>query len=217
MKRSLRRGLQTFLSPIGIIMAEISPVYPEVFSFLQNRRSVPAKTMTGPGPGETEIEALIKIATRVPDHGKIAPWRFVRYTPNYCQELGTRILERFEELNETVTDEMRVLERSRLTRVPVVIAVISSPKDHPKVPVWEQQLSAGASAMTLLSAANALGYDAQWLTEWYAFDPKLEKDFGVQSGEKLAGFIHIGTKTMPKTERERPDISKVYCTMDKRD
>ena len=197
-------------------MAEISPIHPEVFSFLQSRRSVPAKTMGGPGPTDQEVEALIKVASRVPDHGKIAPWRFIQYEPAYCEALGERILARYVELNGPVSDDIEQLERTRLTRVPVVIAVISAPRDHPKVPVWEQQLSAGAAAMTLLIAANALGYDAQWLTEWYAFDSELSADFGVGPSERLAGFIHMGTKTMPKTERDRPQLADIFSIMHSR-
>jgi len=191
----------------------IDPLHPEVFSFLQTRRSVPAKFMSGPGPDEFQIRALIEIASRVPDHGKIAPWRFVRYTPDYCVRLGERIVERFQQLNSESSDEMLSLERERFTRSPVVIALISSTRDHPKVPKWEQVLSAGAAGMNLLVAANALGFDAQWLSEWVAFDETLANDFGVLEGEKIAGFIHIGTKTMPKTERDRPNINDIFQTM----
>lgn len=194
-------------------MIDLNPEHPETFAFLQNRRSVPAKTMSGPGPNENEVHALIEIASRVPDHGKIAPWRFVQYGPEYCEKLGEMIEARFKELNTGYSDEILEIERGRFTRVPVVIAVISAPKDHPKVPQWEQVLSAGAAAMNLLTAANALGYDAQWLTEWVAFDDVLAPKFGVKPGEKIVGFIHIGTRQMPKTERDRPSINNVFSIM----
>ena len=195
-------------------MATITPEYPDTFTFLQQRRSVPAKTMEGPGPNAEEVLALIEIAARVPDHGKIAPWRFIQYGEEYCKKLGEMIEARFKEINSDYTDEILEVERGRFTRVPVVIGVISSPKDHPKVPEWEQVLSAGAAAMNLLTGANALGYDAQWLSEWVAFDAVLAPKFGVKPGEKIAGFIHIGTKQMPKTERDRPQINDVFSIME---
>ncbi|PCI03389.1 MAG: nitroreductase [Hyphomicrobiales bacterium] len=194
-------------------MSDLNPEHPETFAFLQNRRSVPAKTMSGPGPGENEVRALIEIASRVPDHGKIAPWHFVQYGPDYCVKLGEMIEARFKEINTGYSDGILEIERGRFTRVPVVIGVISAPKEHSKVPQWEQVLSAGAAAMNLLTGANALGYDAQWLTEWVAFDDVLAPKFGVKPGEKIAGFIHIGTKQMPKTERDRPQIDDVFSIM----
>lgn len=201
-------------------MTDLNPKHPETFAFLQNRRSVPAKTMSGPGPGENEVRALIEIASRVPDHGKIAPWRFIQYGPDYCVKLGEMIEARFKEVNTgfnneilEIEDEVLEIERGRFTRAPVVIAVISAPKNHPKVPEWEQVLSAGAAAMNLLTAANALGYDVQWLTEWVAFDDVLAPKFGVKPDEKIAGFVHIGTKQMPKTERDRPQIDDVFSIM----
>lgn len=169
--------------------------------------------MAGPGPSDDEVLELIKIASRVPDHGKLAPWKFVRYTPGYCVELGKKILAREIALNGQCSREAADIERNRFTRVPVVIGVISTAAQHAKIPVWEQQLSAGAAAMTLLIAANALGYDAQWLTEWYAFDDELKPEFGAADNERIAGFIHIGTRTMPKTERSRPEVSDIFVTM----
>ncbi|MFK5979353.1 MAG: nitroreductase [Rhizobiaceae bacterium] len=194
-------------------MTGLNPEYPETFAFLQNRRSVPAKAMSGPGPDENQVRALIEIASRVPDHGKIAPWRFVQYGADYCIKLGEMIEARFKELNAEYSNEILEIERGRFTRVPVVIGVISAPKVHPKVPEWEQVLSAGAATMNLLMAANALGYDAQWLTEWVAFDDVLAPRFGVNSGEKIAGFVHIGKKQMPKTERGRPQVDDVFSFM----
>lgn len=190
--------------------------FPEVIEFLQTRRSVPAKTMTpnGAGPDADEIRQMIAIASRVPDHGKIAPWRFIRYTPDYCRKLGEIVLDRAVALNPDTNAELREIEKNRFLRAPVVIGVISSPQDHPKVPGWEQILSSGAAAMNLLLAANALGWDAQWLTEWVAFDEKLAPHLGVRQGERMAGFIHIGTRTMPKTERDRPNIDDVFQVMD---
>ncbi len=185
--------------------------YSQVIEFMRNRRSVPAKTMSGPGPEDSEIAQMIEIASRVPDHGKIAPWRFRRYHPAYCEVLGEKFVARALELNPEMSEDLIEIERTRFTRVPVVIGIFSAPViDHPKVPVWEQQLSAGAAAMNLLIAANAFGWDAQWLTEWIAFDETLASALGVKPGEKIAGFVYIGTRTMPKTERDRPAIEEIY-------
>lgn len=182
----------------------------QVIEFMSNRRSVPAKTMSGPGPQEDEIRSMIAIASRVPDHGKIAPWRFQRYEHNYCKRLGELFLKRALEKEPDLNREMQEIERTRFSRVPVVIAVISAPRRHPKVPEWEQVLSAGAAAMSLLAAANAYGWDAQWLTEWVAYDESLATVLGVRSGERIAGFVYIGTRTMPKTDRDRPAIDDIY-------
>ncbi|MGI9402206.1 MAG: nitroreductase family protein [Rhizobiaceae bacterium] len=186
--------------------------YSEVLEFMTARRSVPAKTMSGPGPSEESIRKMIEIAARVPDHGKITPWRFQRYDPDYCRKLGGLFLRRALALNPDLSPDLQEIELTRFTRVPVVIAVLSAPRDHPKVPQWEQVLSAGAAAMNLLIAANAYGWDAQWLTEWIAFDEKLAEPLGVRRGERIAAFIYIGTRTMPKTERDRPKLEDIYST-----
>jgi nitroreductase len=188
--------------------------FPEVIEFMRTRRSVPAKTMSGPGPSEAEIRTMIEIASRVPDHGKLAPWRFIRYAPAYAEKLNAICLARAMERDPALPEELVAFERTRFTKVPVVIAIASRTQSHPKVPVWEQELSAGAAAMNLLIAANALGYDAQWLTEWVSFDEKLQPALGVKPGERLAGFVFIGTRTTPKTERDRPAISDVYTVME---
>ncbi|MCB1386918.1 MAG: nitroreductase [Nitratireductor sp.] len=182
---------------------------------MATRRSVPAKTMGGPGPSDMEIDAMARIAARIPDHGKIAPWRFIVYSDAAKARLGERILQRALENDPDLAQDMREIERTRLSRSPTVIGLISAPvRDHPKVPVWEQELSCGAAGLAWLIAANASGYDAQWLTEWIAFDEALAAELGCGAGERIAGFIHIGTRTMPKTERDRPDMAEVLSVME---
>jgi nitroreductase len=185
--------------------------FPEVLEFMRTRRSVPAKTMTGPGPSDAEVEAMIAIASRVPDHGKLAPWR---YSPAYCRKLNEICLARALERDPALPADLQAFEADRFTKVPVVIAIVSRAQEHPKIPQWEQLLSAGAAAYGLLIAANAHGYDAQWLTEWVAYDEKLAPALGVKPGEKLAGFIYAGTRTMPKTDRDRPGIGDIYSVME---
>jgi nitroreductase len=184
-----------------------------VIEFMKNRRSVPSKTMAGPGPDRDELAQIMQIAARVPDHGKIAPWRFVELSAKTRILIGEKIARRALERNPDMNEEALEFERLKLNRAPTVIALIFSPHDHPKVPVWEQELSCGAVGMNFLIAANAFGYDAQWLTEWMAFDPELGGLFDVREGERLAGFIHIGTRTMPKTDRERPDLAAIHTIL----
>jgi nitroreductase len=188
--------------------------FPEVLEFMRKRRSVPAKTMTGPGPGHAEVEAMIAIASRVPDHGKLAPWRFIRYAPGYCARLNELCLARALERDPALPADLRVFEANRFTKAPVVIAVISRTQVHPKIPEWEQLLSCGAATLALLIAANAHGFDAQWLTEWVAYDGELAPALGVKPGERLAGFVYVGTRTMPKTDRDRPSLADVYSVME---
>jgi nitroreductase len=181
-----------------------------VLDFMRARRSTPALQLGAPGPDEAQIREMVAIAARVPDHGKLAPWRFLHYTPQYCIELGriceTRALER----NGDMIEDLRKAERQRFTRAPVVIGIISRAGQHVKIPEWEQLLSAGAAAQNLLIAANAFGFDAQWITEWVAYDAAMAPALGARPGEKIVGFLHVGTRTMPKTERDRPRLEDVY-------
>lgn len=185
-----------------------------VLDFMRTRRSVPAKTMGGPGPDEAEILDMAKIASRIPDHGKIAPWRFIHYSEDAKLRLDKRIHERAREKYPDLSGEALQIEAGRMARSPTVIGLISAAVDHPKIPRWEQELSSGAAGLAWLIAANAHGYDAQWLTEWIAFDEVLSAELGCREGEKIAGFIHIGTRTAPKTERDRPDVETIFTRMD---
>ena len=187
---------------------------------MQTRRSVPAKTMAGPGPSDEEILEFISIAVRVPDHGKLTPWRFVSYSDAAKTRLGERLLVRATQLAMSdeqpapLSEQQQTIERTRFSRSPQVVVMFANQCEHPKVPQWEQVLSAGAAGMNLLIAANAYGYDAQWITEWYAYDETLASDLGARDGERIAGFFHFGTKTMPKTDRRRPQIADIFSIMD---
>lgn len=184
-----------------------------LLEFMRTRRSVPAKTMGGPGPSREEIRAMAQIAARVPDHGKLAPWRFVVYSAAARERLNRLVLERALALTPDLGEDLRQVETNRFNRSPVIVGLISAPREHPKVPIFEQELSCGASGLAWLIAANAHGYDAQWITEWIAFDLQLAPEFGCRPGERMAGFIHIGTRTVPKTDRDRPDIDSVLEEM----
>lgn len=177
--------------------------------FLLTRRSVLAPNLTEPGPNSEELETILTAATRVPDHKKLAPWRFIVFADQARAEFG-QILKQTYAQNEPDAGEIRLeTEAGRFLRTPMVIAVISSPVEKPGVPEWEQTLSAGAVCISLLNAASALGYSGQWITEWYAFDTKIHKEIGLTEAEKVAGFIYLGTASAPPKERDRPDISNL--------
>lgn len=181
----------------------------KLIDYLASRRSVPAFQMCEPGPDRAELEAILTLAMRVPDHGKLAPWRFVVYRGEERQRIGEELLKLALAKTPDLSDEMIAVERSRFTRAPVVVAVISTAALHAKIPEWEQVMSAGAVCLNLLMAANAHGYVSNWLSEWFAFDERAHGLLGVASGEKVAGFIHIGSTTFPITERPRPTLADV--------
>ncbi|CAN7420237.1 nitroreductase [Pararhizobium sp. LjRoot235] len=177
--------------------------------YLATRRSIPAFQMGGPGPGTAEIEEMLKLASRVPDHGKLAPWRFIVYRGEERVRISGELAKMALAAKPDLSEEMIKVENTRLTRAPVVVAVVSTAAPHFKVPEWEQVMSAGAVCLNLLMAVNAHGYASNWLTEWYAFDEKAYPLLGVQPGEKIAGFIHIGTPQVPPTERPRPALADI--------
>lgn len=183
----------------------------KLIDYLAVRRSIPAFQMSEPGPGRSEIEEALRLATRVPDHGKLAPWRFIVYRGDERARLGEELLKLALEAKPDLSEEMINVERNRFTRAPVVVAVISTAAPHVKIPEWEQQLSAGAVCLNLILAANALGYVANWLTEWFAYDQRAWPLLGVREGEKVAGFIHIGSSDFPPVERPRPDLAEIVC------
>lgn len=177
--------------------------------YLATRRSVPAFQMREPGPSRQELDDILKLAVRVPDHGKLAPWRFIVYRGDKRAEIGEALLKLALEAKPDLSAEMIDVERARFTRAPVVIAVISRAAPHGKIPEWEQVMSAGAVCLNLLMAANATGFVSNWLSEWFAFDQRAWPLLGINADEKVAGFIHIGSTDFPVTERPRPELADV--------
>ncbi|MEP1933268.1 MAG: nitroreductase [Roseibium sp.] len=190
-------------------MSSNTPGSPETLQFLRKRRSHPAVTMSAPGPDDAELADLLTIAARVPDHGKIAPWRFIVYSQANGEDIGKALLDLYEGQAGSLDAAQKEKELTRFTRAPVIVGVVSSAADHPKIPVWEQQLSVGAVCMNLITAAAAAGYASQWLTEWYSFDDEASRFLGTRIGERFAGFIHIGTATQSPVERPRPDVTEI--------
>ncbi|MDX3929430.1 MAG: nitroreductase [Shinella sp.] len=181
----------------------------KLIDYLSSRRSIPAFQMGDPGPGKAEIEGMLKLASRVPDHGKLAPWRFIVYRGGERERISAELAKIAIADRPDLSEEMVTVENTRFTRAPVVVAVVSTAAPHFKIPEWEQLMSAGAVCLNLLMAANAHGFASNWLTEWYAFDERAYPVLGVRPGEKVAGFIHIGTAQVPPTERPRPELSEI--------
>ena len=182
---------------------------PEALDLLKTRRSVKPVEMSGPGPAATEIDALLTIASRVPDHGKLTPWRFVVFEGEARLKAGEIIASAFKSKYPDATQDQLTFEQARLSRAPLVVAVVSRAAPHVKIPEWEQVLSAGAAAMNLVTAAHALDFAANWITEWYAYDRKVLDALGVAANEKIAGFVHIGRAAKPPEDRPRPPLADI--------
>jgi nitroreductase len=180
-----------------------------LIDYLATRRSMPAFQMREPGPSKEEIEKILTLASRVPDHGKLAPWRFIVFRGAERERISLELSKIAKADKPELSEEMIQVEETRLTRAPVVIAVVSKAGPHVKIPEWEQLMSAGAVCLNTLMAANALGYFSNWLTEWMAYDARAYPILGVKPGEKIAGFIHIGSTDFPVTERPRPELADI--------
>jgi nitroreductase len=183
---------------------------PDALELLTTRRSFKAVELKGPAPSAAEIDTLLTVASRVPDHGKLAPWRFIVLAGEARAAAGAAIAAAFKARYADAKPEQVDFERERLTRAPLVVAVVSRAGPHPKIPEWEQVLSAGAAAMNLVLAAHALGYGANWITEWYAYDRGVLDALGLAPHERIAGFIHIGRPSGPPPEdRPRPPLNDI--------
>jgi nitroreductase len=181
----------------------------ETITLLARRRSAPALALAEPGPTPEEIETILGIAARVPDHGKLAPWRFIVFASEGRDRAGAIVAEIFAKTNPAADASQLATERRRFSLAPLVIGVVSRAGPHQKIPEWEQVLSAGAVCMNLIVAANALGYASVWLTEWYAYDRAVLERLGVGSQEKIAGFVHIGRAPGPRDDRPRPVLADI--------
>ncbi|HWA90896.1 MAG TPA: nitroreductase [Rhizomicrobium sp.] len=181
---------------------------PGAIDLLLTRRSGSAKAMTGPGPDADQLRTILTAASRVPDHGKLFPWRFILFEGEARARFGEVLAECLKASEET-TEERLAMERGRFLRAPVVVGVISRVREGIPIPAWEQELSSGAACQTMLIAATALGFVANWLTEWPAFNPLVAERLGLQPGERVAGFVYIGKPVLPLEERVRPELDKL--------
>lgn len=180
---------------------------PDAMDLLLTRRSGSAKAMKAPGPSKSQIDDILRAGARAPDHGKLFPWRFIVFEGKGRERFG-EILAGVMEAEGERTKQVEE-ERGRLLRAPLVIGVISSAREQHKIPVWEQELSAGAVCQNILIAATTLGFVGNWLTEWYAYHPAVKEKMGLKPGERVAGFIYIGTPKDELEERPRPEMDKI--------
>ena len=182
---------------------------PAALELLLSRRSGSAKTMTAPGPSVEQLRVLLTAASRAPDHGKLFPWRFIVFEGDARARIGEMLAECLVASEPQISSERLDQERQRFLRAPVVIAVVSRVRESIPIPEWEQILSAGAVCQNLLIAAHAMGFVANWITEWCAYHPAVKERLGLKSGERIAGFIYIGTSSIALEERARPEIDKI--------
>lgn len=179
-----------------------------VIPFLLKRRSVVAKKMLPEAPTGQDLQNIINCGLRVPDHSCVEPWKIVVIEGEARKQFDEQVILKAAcaKSDEPLSDVQKELESTRMQRSGVVVAVLASLVVPHKIPVWEQQLSAGAMCAHLLIAAQSLDYAAQWLTEWPAYDPEVIKALGGNpESDRIAGFIHIGKKQQQPDERKRPD------------
>jgi nitroreductase len=174
-------------------------------SLLKTRKSASVKAMGEPGPSPEQLKAILEIAVRVPDHGKLTPWRLVLFEGSARQKFGDVIKARWQKLHPDHGAESLAFQASLFLRAPTVIAVVSKAGPHVKIPEWEQLLSAGALTQNMLLAAAALGVGAQWNTDWIAYDREIMAAMGLSEAEKIVGFVYFGTPQAELEDRPRPD------------
>jgi nitroreductase len=181
----------------------------ETLNLLASRRSAPAATLTAPGPTADELESLLKVASRVPDHGKLVPWRYIIFEGEARDRAGEIVAGVYAKTHPEADADMLGKERKRFSLAPLVIAVVSRAGPHEKIPEWEQVMTAGAVCMNLTIAANAMGFATVWLSEWYAYNTEVLAQLGLAASEKIAGFIHIGREPGPREDRARPVMETI--------
>jgi nitroreductase len=182
----------------------------QIIEFLLTRNSVPIPALRDPAPSDEEIETLIRIASRVPDHGGLQPWRFILYRGGARVKVGELLAELAEQREGPMPDDRRRKELTRFSRAPLVIGVVSSPRENAKIPQWEMLLSGGAAAMNLVIAANAMGYGTNWITNWYSELEEGRRILGLAPHERVVGFVHIGSYLGQPPERPRPEVATLY-------
>ncbi len=176
---------------------------------LDQRRSVPSRQLGEPGPGDAALLRMLQSASRVPDHGKLVPFRFLRIAGAARHALGEALVARALERDPRAAPAALEKDRGRFSHAPVIVAVVARITIGHKIPEQEQMLTAGSVCFALLQAAQAQGYGAQWLTGWPAYDAEIARSLGMAAGERVVGFIHIGTPRMQVPERERPDAASL--------
>ena len=182
---------------------------PDALELLKTRKSISAPFLSSPAPSEAELAEILTIASRVPDHGKLTPWRFILFKGGAGRKASEALARLYADKNPGADEKKLEEERKRLAQAPLVVAVVSGAAPHEKIPEFEQLLSAGNAAMNIVLAAQALGYAAQWTTGWIAYDAEAGRILGLKAGERFVGFIHVGTPTVPPNDRPRPALADI--------
>jgi nitroreductase len=180
--------------------------------YFLTRRSVGMAFLREPGPNAEELRMILTIGTRVPDHGKLTPWRLILIAGDDRAKAGEKLAEIAKAKNPGIEDVQLDLERRQFLPAPLTIGVISTARPHPKIPEFEQLLSAGNVAFNIVNGAYALGFAAQWVTRWYAYDETAARMLGAGEGERFVGFVHIGTPTATIEDRPRPALEDVVSS-----
>ncbi len=181
----------------------------ESLSLLATRRSQNTMAMTGPGPLADELATMLRLAARVPDHGKLAPWRFLIIDGAGRNRAGEVCARVWAQKHPTADAKRLSIEMSRFLPAPLIVCVVSRAAPHVKIPEWEQVLSAGAVCMNLTIAACAMGFVTNWMTDWVAYDRDAMREFGLADHENIAGFIYIGHVAERAEDRIRPDMDAI--------
>ena len=203
----MRPDALSFTVPEAPAFGEAAPIEasPETLAFLARRRSASAMALAAPAPSDAELTTLLRLATRVPDHGKLAPWRFVILRGEGKQ----RFIAGLEAIAATRPDGEKLKAKlGKIKAPPLTLAVVSRATDG-DIPEWEQRLSSAAVCMNLIIAAQAMGYGANWITDWYAYDQDAGRLLGLAEGERVAGYVHLGTSAEAPLERVRPDVGAI--------
>jgi nitroreductase len=186
--------------------APFAEVSAQTLALLASRRSATPQSLSAPGPSPDQLRDLLRLAARVPDHGKLTPWRFIVLRGEAKAEFAARL----EALAREQPDPAKAAAvLFKLKAPPLAVAVVSRVVEPAPIPAWEQQLSAGACCMTLMIAAQAMGFGANWITDWYGYDARAGAVLGLHPGERVAGFVLLGTPTEAPLERVRPDVEAI--------
>lgn len=199
----------TFIPPeFGTTLAPAHPSE-EAINLLRLRRSTSAELLTEPGPDAAQLQSILYIASRVPDHRRVFPYRFIVFEGEARVRAGEILAKAIRTANPDADEKHVAIERNRFLRAPTIIGLVARIDPTHKTPEWEQTLTVGAAGENLLIAASAHGFAANWITEWYAYDPAVLAAFGLIAGERMAGFIYIGTAKEAPKERLRPGLSGI--------
>ena len=177
--------------------------------FLLSRRYSVVRDMANPGPTDEDLEKILSAGMRVPDHGRLTPWRFIVIRGDARDKMGKVLGEAFRLANPDCIDEQVEIENERFARAPIIIAVVSRTVPEHKIPEWEQVLSSGAACQNLLTSALGMGYAAQWITEWCAYDDHVKGALGLKASDRISGFLYLGTRTEEPTDRQRPEYDDI--------